>query len=198
MEASVSERFGAALHGSVANAHRIAPKSVHVKANVVDLRNCYSLGMPNFALAQTVSGNVRALRLALGSAVRPLSLNDLAGMISDLHPARRSLNGTTVGRWEAGDSEPDLASLHIMANLAGVSMEQFAAVSAQTAPVADGGTVHHKGVQIDLTKPLTPAPDPRKGRAKAVKGTPIGGTNKPRERASSDAAERPGKKRRPA
>lgn len=200
----MSERLGAELHGSVANAHRIAPFSVQVKANVAALDNCYSLGMPNFGLTSTVSGNVRALRVALGSAVRPLSLSDLARMISEQHPARRTLNGTTVGRWESGESEPDLASLHIMAKWAGVSMEQFAAVSHQhdggkngmATRVSGGGMMHRGMPEIDLSKPLTPAPDPRLGRAKAVKGTPV---SSPKQKpAKATEAESPGKRRRPA
>jgi hypothetical protein len=86
--------------------------------------------MPSFDLAQTVSGNVKALRRALGSVSRELSRDDLADLINAEHPSRK-LNGSTVARWEAtGDdyTEPDLQSVWIMSKRANVSMEDFAAV----------------------------------------------------------------------
>jgi transcriptional regulator with XRE-family HTH domain len=153
MEVVETDRFAAGPLSSVANAHSFAPFSVRVKANVAQRENCYSLGMPNFALDRTVAGNIRALRRALGSAVRELSLNDLAGLISEQHPDRPALNATTLRRWESGESEPDLRSLYIMAQLAGVSMEQFAAVGRQAeekdSPAPGGGTAHHRGYTDD-------------------------------------------------
>jgi transcriptional regulator with XRE-family HTH domain len=68
--------------------------------------------------------SVAALRARLGSAVRPLSFADLARLISADHPG--TVSTTTVYRWELGSREPDLHSLRIMADLAGVSMEAFA------------------------------------------------------------------------
>jgi transcriptional regulator with XRE-family HTH domain len=109
------------------------PFSAKVKPEMAPLQDCYNLAMPNFALAQSVAGNVRALRKALGSAVRELSREDLGRLISAEHPDRRPINSTTVGRWESGKSEPDLHSLRIMARLAGVGLEQFA---------FGGGTIH--------------------------------------------------------
>lgn len=102
----------------------IAPISVIVKPESALLSN--SLGMPTFELGDDVASNVKALRRALGSAVRELSREDLAGMISAEHPERRQLNATTIGRWEGKESEPDLHSVRIMAKLAGVSLDQFA------------------------------------------------------------------------
>src|SRR5687767_12269632 len=107
-------------------ADRMHPFSARVKPEMAPLHDCYSLGMPNFQLAESVAGNVRALRKALGSAVRELSREDLGQIISAEHPDRRPINSTTVGRWESGKSEPDLHSLRIMARLAGVGLEQFA------------------------------------------------------------------------
>lgn len=102
-------------------AARIAPISVDVKPEII----AGLLGMPNFQLGKDIHENVRALRVALGSVTKELSRDDLAKLIRDEHPEGRTLNGTTVQRWEA-DVDPDLQSLRIMAKLAGVSFEQFA------------------------------------------------------------------------
>lgn len=99
-------------------------------------RNRYNSGLPNFLLAGTVAENVRALRKALGSAVRELSREDLAAMVADQHPKGRQVNQSTVKRWELAGVEPDLWSTAIMARMAGVTMEQFAAT------ILGSGTIH--------------------------------------------------------
>lgn len=80
--------------------------------------------MPQFVLGRNVHENVRQLRVALGSITRPLGVIDLARVLSDRHP-ERSISMSTVQRWEAG-TEPDLLSIRVMADLAGVTFEQFA------------------------------------------------------------------------
>lgn len=79
---------------------------------------------PVFELQANVFANVRALREALGSVAKELSLADFAEAINQAH-AGRQLNSTTIARWESG-VEPDLESIAIMAKLAGVTFEQFA------------------------------------------------------------------------
>lgn len=108
--------------------------------------NCYNSGMPNFSVGRSVGENVRNLRVALGSIVRELSRQALADTIAAVHPDKRKVGDSLVERWESGASEPDLHSLRIMAQLAGVTMEQFAF----GAPEIDGGTAH-------VPRPLTKA-----------------------------------------
>lgn len=79
--------------------------------------------MPSFRLRENVFENVLELRHALGSATRALSRDDLASMIAERHRARAP-NGSSVQRWEEG-REPDYESARIMADLAGVSFEDF-------------------------------------------------------------------------
>jgi transcriptional regulator with XRE-family HTH domain len=81
--------------------------------------------MPSFRLADTIGLNIVALRHALGSVRRELSRDGLAELLSEGHPTRR-LGGSTIARWERGDTEPDLHSLRVMAALAGVTPGQFA------------------------------------------------------------------------
>lgn len=122
---------------------------VEVKHNMTDSENRYSLGAPKFEPTGTVSGNVKALRGALGSVSKPLSRDDLAEKVRDLHPAGRRLSGSTVARWEAeGDeyTEPDLWSTFIMARFASVSMEAFAAVGSHAAPESVSGTGHGRPI----------------------------------------------------
>lgn len=80
--------------------------------------------MPQFELQGSVAENVLALRKMQGSAVRPLSRDDLAAMIAKKHTKDRAPNGTTVQRWEEG-VEPDYESSRIMAEMAGVTFELF-------------------------------------------------------------------------
>lgn len=120
------------------------PKTDRRKPILALLHNRYSLAVANFRLTQTVSGNVRALRVALGSVVRELSREALAEIVSERHPDKRPLNTTTVARWEAGESEPDLHSLRIMAELAGVSMEQFAFGAPE-----NGGETSHRQERVN-------------------------------------------------
>lgn len=81
--------------------------------------------MPKFRLQATIQENVKELRRALGSITDELSRAKLAEIIKDRHPLNRPVNGTTVERWE-GSGEPDIWSTKIMAQLAGVSYEEFA------------------------------------------------------------------------
>jgi hypothetical protein len=79
---------------------------------------------PGFTLGGNVTDNVRALRVALGSVSKELSMADLAALINQRHKDRQ-MSATTVMRWEGG-VEPDIESIAIMAQLAGVTFEQFA------------------------------------------------------------------------
>ena len=101
------------------------PIPVAVKSEMVNTANCYNSGMPKFRLGQTVGENVEALRKALGSVTKELSRDDLAALVSERHPGNRTLNASTIRRWEKGETEPDLASLGILAELAGVPIDQF-------------------------------------------------------------------------
>lgn len=93
--------------------------------------------MSPFQLKATVHENVLELRVALGSATRKLSRDDLAQLIAKKH-STRGPNGTSVQRWEEG-GEPDYESARIMAELAGVTFEEFAlgraGLSRQQVPV---------------------------------------------------------------
>lgn len=91
--------------------------------------------MPPFELGKDVHANVAALLKALGSVTRPLSYRDLAALLNQRDNARpaedrrelppRQRNVATIQRWLEG-IEPDLLSLRIMADLAGVPFEAFA------------------------------------------------------------------------
>lgn len=76
--------------------------------------------------------NVAALRIFLGSAERPLSLSGLARTLNRADGRARS--ASTVQRWEEG-AEPDLSSIRIMAQLAGVSFEAFALGTGEPRPL---------------------------------------------------------------
>jgi transcriptional regulator with XRE-family HTH domain len=82
--------------------------------------------MPAFVLGPDVHANVHALRVALGSITRELSTAELAKMIADRHPGGRAVSSTVIQRWEKGGVEPDIHSIRLMAELAGVAYEQFA------------------------------------------------------------------------
>ena len=81
--------------------------------------------MPEFVLYRDVHENVRSLRVALGSVARELSRDDLADLIRKRHPKERAVGKSSIERWE-DDSEPDIHSIAIMADLAKVSFEAFA------------------------------------------------------------------------
>lgn len=154
------------LPDSVASdAPNLAPFSGRVKAKVGQLSNRYNSGMPNFRIGRNVFENVHNLRKALGSATRELSQQDLAALISAEHPAKRSLNSTTVGRWEDG-VEPDLHSLRIMARLAGVGLDQFAFGGGTTHPETEKAPVSERPQwpNVKLPDPLASLDAPKKRR----------------------------------
>jgi hypothetical protein len=70
-----------------------------------------------------VNENVVELRRYLGSAVRELSLAGLARVLNERDSRQRS--ASAIQRWEDG-AEPDLGSIAIMSELAGVTFEEFA------------------------------------------------------------------------
>lgn len=102
-----------------------------------------------FRLQGTVNANVAELRRYLGSAVRELPLSGLAALLNQRDGRKRS--ASSIQRWEEG-AEPDYASTKLMADLAGVSFEEFA-LGAQTIadPFGDGSDM---GVPV-----LPPMPD---------------------------------------
>lgn len=78
-----------------------------------------------FELGENVTENVIALRKALGSVAKPLSYADFAKLlVREGHP-RKTLNASTVYDWTRG-AEPDIASIRVMADIAGVPFELFA------------------------------------------------------------------------
>lgn len=81
--------------------------------------------MADFRLRESVHANIAELRRALGSVTRPLSRADLAKVLNDQDPARQR-NYSTIERWENAGVEPDFRSTKIMADMAGVSFEDFA------------------------------------------------------------------------
>lgn len=78
-----------------------------------------------FDLGGNVTENVVALRKALGSVAKPLSFADFAALLVQHGHPRKTLNASTVYDWTKG-AEPDIASILIMSQLAGVSFEHFA------------------------------------------------------------------------
>lgn len=114
----------------------------------------------------------------------------------------------TVSRWEDDLRRPKQDAMLRLAQVLGVSpvwLDYGVEVDVPrpaAADVASGEVVAAASSApkppvphslVNLNGPLTPAPDPRLGRAKAVKGTPIG-TPKLKEPSKSD--ELRGKKRR--
>lgn len=69
-------------------------------------------------LGANVHENISALREALGSVERPLSFAALA--------RRVGVGSTSIQRWEKDGAEPDIHSIRRMAELAGVTYEEFA------------------------------------------------------------------------
>jgi len=86
---------------------------------------------PVFELQGDVHGNVRALREFLGSAERELSLGGLARVLNQVDGRQRS--ASTIQRWEEG-AEPDYDSAKLMADMAGISFEEFALGPAKPHP----------------------------------------------------------------
>ncbi len=113
--------------------------------------------MRTFTIGENVSANVQELRRFLGSISKPLSFDDLATIVAEKHPTRRTLNGTTVMRWADG-TEPDIASIAIMANLAGVSFEEFALGKSSTWSVSVGE--EPLGMVAEAKKPYGAKPAP--------------------------------------
>ena len=114
----------------------------------------------------------------------------------------------TVSRWEDDLRRPKPDAMLRLAEVLGVSPAWLDyGVDVPRTPVADSSSGEAQPTQmvaekspvphpVDLSKPLTPAPDPRLGRARAVKGTPIG---VPKQKGKPSAADAPpGKRRRQA
>jgi hypothetical protein len=110
-----------------------------------------------FQLQATLRENVVELRRVLGSIERPLSLRSLAEQISRRHRTKR-IDFKTVERWvrEVDPVEPDVGSIAVMAELAGVTFADFA-LGARSATERDAGPVARPG----------PDPDRRRGREAA-------------------------------
>lgn len=81
--------------------------------------------MPTFRLGADLAQNIEALRVALGSATRRLSRDDLAEMISERLP-HVTVSGSAIRWWESRKGEPGVRVIAVMAELAGVSFERFA------------------------------------------------------------------------
>jgi hypothetical protein len=91
---------------------------------MVDAKRALSDVPRRFVLWADVHENVRALRVAAGSVVSELSAARLAALIAEKHSDRR-ISASLVQRWETS-VEPDYESTGIMAELAGVTFEEFA------------------------------------------------------------------------
>jgi hypothetical protein len=85
------------------------------------------LSARDFRLQDTVRENVLELMRALGAIERPLSLRGLAAQIARRHPTKR-IDFKAVARWvrDVDPVEPDIVSLAIMSQLAGVDFMHFA------------------------------------------------------------------------
>lgn len=113
--------------------------------------------MPSFRLGTSVAQNVANLRVALGSATRALSRDDLAKLITEQHPTR-VLSGSSVERWEKDGVEPDYESAAIMARLAGVPFEAFALGDTSGRPETHYDVADNPSI-----------PDPEMGKARGRK-----------------------------
>jgi transcriptional regulator with XRE-family HTH domain len=100
----------------------------------------------SFELKRDVHANIAELRRHLGSVQRELSLEGLAQLLNERDGGQR--NASTIQRWER-TTEPDLASIKLMADLAGVAFEEFALGAKRRAK---------------LEKPDVPAPRPSEQR----------------------------------
>jgi transcriptional regulator with XRE-family HTH domain len=81
----------------------------------------------------SVHANIAELRRFLGSRTRALSYSDLAELLNARDTSRRR-NASTVQRWEKSGVEPDLNSIAAMAELAGVTFQEFALGAVATTP----------------------------------------------------------------
>lgn len=125
--------------------------------------------MDSFTPQDSVHANVVELRGYLGphdhrgNRIALLPRDDLAAMIAKLHPSRKP-NGSTVQRWEEG-TEPDIASMEIMSDLAETSFELF---------VLGAAYAKRKNERIMATsRPmprLTPVPTAKAARKKGSAG----------------------------
>lgn len=97
--------------------------AVNTKVSLAE--NRYNSGRPNFLPGPTVQESVKAFRLWMGTATgTPLSYDGLADwLMAQGHRAAPSWS--TVRRWEAKGSEPDLESVWLMARYSAVPMEVF-------------------------------------------------------------------------
>lgn len=73
----------------------------------------------------TLGDRVFALRQALGSVRRPLSMGDMAALLTKKLKRSPPFSASTIQRWETGIHEPDIETLRVLAELAGVSFESF-------------------------------------------------------------------------
>jgi len=76
-----------------------------------------------FTLQESVTKNVAELCRVLGSIDKPLSYRRLAARLNEADGGKRS--ASSIQRWLVG-AEPDIQSIRIMAQIAGVSFEAFA------------------------------------------------------------------------
>lgn len=125
--------------------------------------------MPEFLLGEDVHANVAQLLEALGSVKRALSYGDLAELLNERDQSRKRYP-STVQKWIEG-VVPDLRSIKLMAELAGVSFEEFAL---GTTPITSGKKALTRAMAAAADAPRgaqlepkdVPAPDPRKATAK--------------------------------
>lgn len=100
------------------------PSIMHPKSDAVKPMPPNAATKP-FELKSNVGENVAELRRVLGSVKRPLSRDDFAELLNQRDPARARAYAT-IERWENSGVEPDYQSARIMADLAGVTFEEFA------------------------------------------------------------------------
>ena len=121
--------------------------------------------MDSFAPQPSVHENVKELRAYLGARnhrgerLALLPRDELAALVGERHPTRKP-NGSTVQRWEE-DGEPDIDSIAILADLAGISFEAFAAPSVRRA-----GKSSTRGAVVVVVKPPTGARAKQQARGK--------------------------------
>lgn len=114
--------------------------------------------MDSFTPQGSVHENVKELRGYLGLHDRHgtrkalLPRDELAAMIRERHD--RELNGSTVQRWE-DQTEPDLVSIAIMADLAETTFEEFA--------LGQGGAARFAVRDPTASGVLVAVPAPRRG-----------------------------------
>lgn len=84
------------------------------------------------------------LRVALGSAVKPLSRLYLMRMLNERLPEKDQISEPSIRRWEVENVEPPYAASAVMADLAGMTFEEFA-LGIPPEPSSEEGNppVHH-------------------------------------------------------